>query len=162
MIEIERKFLIKGNFKHYSYKSIRIRQGYIVTNDDGRSVRIRIKDDRGYITIKGGGNHNGISRFEWEKEILLDEAQQLLNICNEGIIDKTRYLIKVGHHTFEVDEFYGANNGLLMAELELKSENEPFEKPEWLGDEVTGDIRYYNAYLSQYPFNSWERGDITI
>ena len=155
MIEIERKFLIKGDFKQYVHNTFRISQGYIVANDNGRSVRIRTKGDKGYITIKGGGSKNGISRFEWEKEIPIDEAKQLLKLCNKGIIDKTRYLIKSGEHTFEVDEFYGENEGLLMAELELKSENEPFEKPDWLGQEVTGDERYYNAYLSVHPYTKW-------
>lgn len=154
-IEIERKFLVKADFKAYAYKQIRITQGYIVTNSNGRSVRIRIKGDQGYITIKGGGSKSGVSRFEWEKQITVEEAQDLLKLCNPGIIDKIRYLIQSGEHTYEVDEFLGNNLGLYIAEIELTSENETFDKPHWLGQEVTNDERYYNAYLSQHPFNQW-------
>lgn len=161
MVEIERKFLIKGDFKEYAHKHERISQGYIVTNSKGRSVRIRIKGDKGYITIKGAGNDAGTTRFEWEKEIPLSEAEQLMHICDPGTIDKIRYEIKAGSHLYEVDEFHGENEGLIMAEIELQSENEIFEKPKWLGDEVTGDERYYNAYLSQHPYSTWENSTKT-
>lgn len=155
MIEIERKFLTKGDFKQYAHKHERISQGYIVTNSNGRSVRIRIKGDKGYITIKGAGSETGMSRFEWEKEIPLSEAEQLMQICDRGVIDKVRYYIKAGNHLYEVDEFHGENEGLTMAEIELQSEDEAFEKPLWLGQEVTGDERYYNAYLSKHPYSTW-------
>lgn len=157
MIEIERKFLVKDDqYKTQSYTQLRIKQGYIVTNSNGRSVRIRIKADKGYITIKGSSNQAGTSRFEWEKEIPLSEAEQLLTLCNEGMIDKLRYLVKSNKNTYEVDEFYGANAGLVVAEIELESEDQPFDKPDWLGQEVTGDVRYYNAYLSEHPFSMWK------
>lgn len=156
MIEIERKFLVNGDFKPFAYKYERICQGYIVTNSEGRSVRIRIRGDRGYITIKGAGNETGMSRFEWEKEISILEAEKLLQLCDPGIIDKTRYLIKVDYNlVFEVDEFAGDNKGLIVAEIELESEDQLFEKPLWLGQEVTGDNRYYNASLSQKPYTEW-------
>lgn len=155
MVEIERKFLVEGDFKTEAYNHERICQGYIVTNSNGRSVRIRIRGGKGYITIKGAGNESGISRFEWEKEIPLAEAEQLLTLCDPGVIDKTRYLVKVGKHLFEVDEFHDQNEGLIIAEIELQSEDEPFDKPDWLGKEVTGEERYYNAYLSKYPYSKW-------
>lgn len=156
MIEIERKFLVNGDFKPFAYKHERICQGYIVTNSEGRSVRIRIRGDRGYITIKGAGNETGMSRFEWEKEISILEAEKLLQLCDPSIIDKTRYLIKVDNNlVFEVDEFAGDNKGLIVAEIELESEDQLFEKPLWLGQEVTGDNRYYNASLSQKPYTEW-------
>ncbi|HON54997.1 MAG TPA: CYTH domain-containing protein [Bacteroidales bacterium] len=152
--EIERKFLVKGEFKHLASKSTRIIQGYLSSVPE-RTVRVRVKGDKGFITVKGIGNNSGASRFEWEKEISVEEAQELLSICEPGIIDKTRYLIKVGPHTFEVDEFYGENEGLTLAEVELSSENEAFEKPDWLGEEVTGDARYYNSMLMKNPYTKW-------
>lgn len=152
--EIERKFLVKGNFKDQSSKQTRIVQGYLSSVPE-RTVRVRIKGDRGYLTIKGIGNTSGASRFEWEKEIPVNEADDLLKICEPGVIDKTRYLVKVGNHTFEVDEFHGENEGLVLAELELKSEDESFPKPDWLGDEVTGDTKYYNSMLMKHPFTKW-------
>ncbi|MEG2102257.1 MAG: CYTH domain-containing protein, partial [Flavobacterium sp.] len=120
-------------------------------------VRVRIKGEKAFLTIKGIGHQGGMSRFEWENEIPLDEAIELLKLCEKGKIEKTRYEVKLGNHIFEVDEFYGENEGLIMAEVELKSETETFEKPEWLGKEVTDDKRYYNAYLSKHPFKSWEK-----
>lgn len=152
--EIERKFLIKGEFKTLSFQVTRIKQGYLSSVPE-RSVRVRLRGDKGYITVKGKGNTSGVSRFEWEKEIPVQEAQELLNLCEPGIIDKTRYLVNVGNHTFEVDEFHGDNEGLVIAEIELESEDEPFEKPAWLGDEVTGDPRYYNAHLVKSPYSRW-------
>lgn len=155
-IEIERKFLIVGDFKADAYAHQRVTQGYMAGNSEGRTVRIRIKGDKGFITIKGASNDSGLSRFEWEKEISVEEADQLLKLCDPGVIDKVRYLIKAGNHTYEVDEFQGENAGLVMAEIELNSENEQFEKPVWLGKEVTGDIRYYNSQLVKNPYKNWK------
>ena len=152
--EIERKFLVKGDFKPEAYQSIRITQGYLSSVPE-RTVRVRIKGEQGFLTIKGKGNHSGISRYEWEKEITLNEAEELLQLCEPGVIDKIRYLVKSGKHTFEVDEFHGENEGLVMAEIELETENENFTKPAWLDKEVTGDDRYYNAMLTKYPYTKW-------
>ena len=155
MIEIERKFLVLNNqFKVESFANHEIIQGYLSTNPE-RTVRIRIKGNDGYLTIKGSGNESGMSRYEWEKNIDYNEAKELINLCEKGVISKTRFEIKSGKHTFEVDEFYGENQGLIIAEVELESEDEIFEKPIWLGQEVTNDERYYNAYLSQKPFCYW-------
>ena len=155
MIEIERKFLVTStSFMKEAVKHNRIVQGYLSSVPE-RTVRVRIKGDNGYLTIKGKSNETGMSRMEWEKEILIEEAEQLLTICENGTIDKTRYEVIVGVHVFEVDVFDGANTGLVMAEIELNSEREVFEKPDWLGEEVTADVRYYNAYLSKNPFTSW-------
>ena len=152
--EIERKFLVKGKFKPEVFKSTRITQGYLSSVPE-RTVRVRIKGEQGFLTIKGKGTHSGISRDEWEKEIPLNEAEELLQLCEPGVIDKTRYLVKAGEHTFEVDEFHGENEGLIMAEIELKTENENFIKPAWLDKEVTGDDRYYNAMLTKHPYTKW-------
>lgn len=153
-LEIERKFLVKGDFKKDAYKSVRITQGYL-SSDPKRTVRIRILDNQGFITIKGIGDETGLSRFEWEKEIPVNEAEELLRLSEPGMIDKTRYLIKAGEHTFEVDDFHGENEGLIMAEIELRKEDEDFEKPEWLGIEVTGDRRFYNSSLMKHPYKNW-------
>ncbi|MBR3100297.1 MAG: CYTH domain-containing protein [Muribaculaceae bacterium] len=152
--EIERKFLVKGDFKAEAFKATRITQGYLCSVPE-RTVRVRVKGDKGFITIKGIGNESGASRFEWEKEIPVAEVQDLLKICEPGVIDKTRYLVKSGEFTFEVDEFYGDNEGLTVAEVELPSEDAAFDKPNWLGDEVTGDPRYYNSMLMKNPFKNW-------
>jgi adenylate cyclase len=152
--EIERKFLVKGDFKHQASKETRIVQGYLSSIPE-RTVRVRIKGDKGYITIKGIGNTSGASRYEWEKEIPINEVEELLKICEPGVIDKTRFLVKQGDYTFEVDEFFGENKGLVLAELELKSESESFPKPEWLGEEVTGDTKYYNSMLMKNPYTKW-------
>jgi len=155
MIEIERKFLVTSEtFKKEAFAQNRITQGYLSSIPE-RTVRIRIKGDKGFLTIKGTSNESGISRFEWEKEIPVDEAQKLLLLCEKGVIDKTRFEVKFGNHIFEVDEFYGENEGLIIAEIELDSETETFEKPIWLGKEVTNDNRYYNSYLSKNPFKNW-------
>ena len=155
MIEIERKFLVTSDaFKKEAFAQNRIAQGYLSSVPE-RTVRVRIKGDKGFLTIKGASNETGLSRFEWEKEIPVDEATALLKLCEKGIIDKTRFEVKIGNHIFEVDEFYGENEGLIIAEVELKSETETFEKPIWLGKEVTNDIRYYNSYLSKNPFRNW-------
>lgn len=153
--EIERKFLVRGEYKKESSLSIKIVQGYISSTPE-RTVRIRIRGDRGYITIKGAGSASGMSRYEWEKEIPLEEAKELTALCEPGIIDKTRYLVNAGSHIIEVDEFHGENDGLVVAEIELSSETETFTRPEWLGSEVTGDKRYYNAALSKVPYKQWK------
>lgn len=155
MIEIERKFLVKNNnFITEATSQTRIVQGYL-NSDPERTVRIRVKGNKGYITIKGKSNESGTSRLEWEKEIALEEAENLLQLCEEGIIDKIRYEVPKGNHCYEVDVFNDENSGLIVAEIELNSENEPFLKPEWLGQEVTQNHRYYNAYLSNNPFTKW-------
>lgn len=156
MIEIERKFLVNSDvFKNEAFKKTRITQGFLNTHKD-RTIRVRIKGDKGYITVKGLSTRDGLSRFEWEKEINKNEAQSLLKLCEPTIIDKIRYEIEVGNHTFEVDTFFGENEGLTIAEVELKNEDEIFETPDWLGKEVTGDIKYYNSQLSIKPFNTWK------
>lgn len=154
-LEIERKFLVKSeDFKKVAFKETRITQGYLSSTPD-RTVRVRIKGKTGYLTIKGEGNASGASRYEWEIEIPVIEAEELLKICEPGIIDKTRFEVKYGIHTFEVDEFYGENSGLIVAEIELKSEDEAFTKPDWVGEEVTGDSKYYNSMLVKSPFTKW-------
>ena len=149
-LEIERKFLVK---KSAAFSSSHIQQGYIPA--DGATVRIRTRDDKAYLTIKGKSVNGGMTRYEFEKEIEMDEAQHLLQLCKGGVIDKRRYLVKSGNHTFEVDEFYGDNEGLVMAEVELGSEDETYEKPDFIGMEVTGDKRFYNSHLLSYPFAIW-------
>lgn len=157
MIEIERKFLVKSDdFKKQAFTQNKIAQGYLSSVPE-RTVRVRIKGKKGFITIKGISQSSGMSRFEWENEIPLDEAIELLKLCEKGKIEKTRFEIKFGIHVYEVDEFYGENEGLVMAEIELNSETEAFEKPDWLGEEVTNDERYYNAYLSKNPFKDWQK-----
>jgi len=154
--EIERKFLVKSEaFKAESFKETKIVQGFLSTVPE-RTVRIRIKGDKGFITVKGIGNASGTSRFEWEKEISIEDATDLLKISEPGVIDKTRFNVKSGGHTFEVDEFYGENDGLTVAEVELSSEDEAFKKPEWLGEEVTGQVKYYNSMLMKNPYKDWK------
>ena len=156
MEEIERKFLVTSiDFIAQSNNQNRIVQGYLNSNPS-RTVRVRIKGAKGFLTIKGKGNASGTTRFEWETEIAVAEAELLLQLCEKGIIDKIRYEILVGKHTFEVDVFSRENQGLIMAEVELSEENEFFEKPNWLGIEVTGDKRFFNSYLSENPFTTWE------
>lgn len=157
MIEIERKFLVTSEkFKMQATSVKRIVQGFLNTHPE-RTVRIRIKGDSGFLTVKGKSDETGTSRFEWEKEIDIADAQSILALCEEGGLEKTRYEIPVGNHIFEVDEFHGKNEGLTVAEVELASENETFEKPDWLGEEITGDVKYYNSQLSKKPFSSWDR-----
>jgi len=154
-MEIERKFLVTSDdYKRQAYASDRIKQGYICSGH-GHTVRVRLRGHRGYLTIKGPSADGGLSRFEFEKEITPEEAGQLFGLCEPGIIDKTRYLVKSGAHVFEVDEFYGDNEGLVIAEVELKAADEPFLKPDFIGDEVTGDRRYYNSHLRKFPFCLW-------
>lgn len=152
--EIERKFLVKGEFKSQAYKQSRLMQGYICSNK-GRTVRVRISDDKGFLTIKGPTNSSGTTRYEWEKEIPLSDAQALMELCEGGIINKTRFYVRSGEHVFEVDEFYDTNQGLILAEVELHAENEAFVKPDFIGEEVTGDVRYYNSQLMKHPYSTW-------
>lgn len=157
MIEIERKFLVLSEaFKEEAYKKTRIIQGFLNT-DENRTVRLRLKGDKGFLTIKGKSSEDGLSRFEWETEISATEAKSLLNLCEKGVIEKIRFEVKSGNHIFEIDEFLGDNQGLTIAEIELNTADEIFSKPEWLGKEVTGDIKYYNSQLSKKPFKTWEK-----
>lgn len=152
--EIERKFIVAGDFRPFVCRTTHIVQGYLSSVPE-RTVRVRIMDDKGYLTIKGLSDDKGISRFEWEKEIGLTEAEELMRLCEPGIIDKNRHITEYAGHIFEVDEFFGDNAGLVIAEIELASEEEPFGKPQWLGPEVTGDLRYYNSALMKRPYSSW-------
>lgn len=152
--EIERKFLVIGDFKSQAFEQSRIVQGYI-SSARGRTVRVRIRNGRGYLTIKGASNESGTIRYEWEKELPLHEAEELMKLCEPGVIDKTRYLVRSGKHIFEVDEFYGENEGLIVAEVELNAEDEAFVKPSFIGQEVTGDVRYYNSQLMKKPYTTW-------
>ena len=155
-MEIERKFLVRdSSYKQLAHSSSHIRQGYICSGH-GRTVRVRLRDDEGYLTIKGPSLDGGLSRYEFEKAISRDEAEQLMRLCEPGIIDKTRYLVSSGQHTFEVDEFHGDNDGLVMAEVELKAPDEPYQKPPFIAEEVTGDRRYYNSHLRMHPYCLWK------
>lgn len=151
-VEIERKFLVKGDFRREATSSSRITQGYICSRP-GRTVRVRIRGERGYLTIKGATDARGMSRQEFEYEIPVADAERLMALCEPGAIDKERFLVPRGKHTWEVDLFHGANEGLVLAEIELASEEEPFERPDWLGEEVTGDRRYYNSELTKHPIS---------
>ena len=154
-LEIERKFLVlDDSYKHEAFSSSHIRQGYICSGR-GRTVRIRIRDDRAYLTIKGPSTDNGLTRYEFEQEIPFADAEQLMELCEPGLIDKTRWLVKSGNHTFEVDEFHGENQGLVVAEVELKDASESPKKPDFIGKEVTGDRRYYNSQLRICPYCRW-------
>jgi phosphoribosylamine--glycine ligase len=157
-LEIERKFLVAGDFKPFANKATRIIQGYLSSVPE-RTVRVRIKDDKGFLTVKGTSSKSGTTRFEWEKEIPVGEAQELIAICESGVIDKTRYIVEAGRHIYEIDEFHGDNQGLIVAEIELASEDETFAKPQWLGKEVTGDTRYYNSMLMKNPYRNWKNKD---
>jgi CYTH domain-containing protein len=154
--EIERKFLVSGEYKNHSYQHYQIKQGYL-SQSNLNVVRVRVIDQNAFITIKSSTVQGSFTHLEYEYEIPVEDAEQLLKLCESGVIDKTRYLIKSGDHIFEVDEFYGDNNGLVIAEIELRSEDEKFDKPSWLGLEVTGDERYYNAYLSKHPYKEWNK-----
>ncbi len=157
LLEIERKFLVVGDFKPFATNSTHIAQGYIASGN-GRTVRVRIRGDKGYLTIKGPSDQAGLARFEWEKEIALEEAKALMTICEPGIVEKTRWLVpsEDGKHTWEIDVFEGDNKGLIMAEIELGSEDETFKKPHFIGKEVTGDRRFYNSHMRRYPFRMWK------
>lgn len=156
MLEIERKFLVKPEWWYEPHNEVReIQQGYLNT-DPERTVRIRLDDLYGYMTVKGKGSESGMSRFEWEMVIHHSEARSLLGLCTD-VIEKTRYSILYGDHTWEVDVFHGLNDGLVLAEIELRSENEAFIIPDWIGEEVTGDARYYNACLAKHPYSTWRK-----
>lgn len=154
-LEIERKFLVEGDYKSLSTSHSRIIQGYICS-ERGRTVRVRLRDERGYLTIKGPSRNGGLSRYEFEKEISKDEALSLLHLCEPGIIDKIRWLVPLGGHTYEVDEFFGDNAGLVVAEIELGHEDEAYERAPFLGKEVTGDRKYYNSSLRKFPYKDWK------
>ncbi|MBQ3698469.1 MAG: CYTH domain-containing protein [Prevotella sp.] len=157
-LEIERKFLVlDDSYKHEAFSSSHIRQGYICS-ERGRTVRIRIRDEYAYITIKGPSLDGGLSRYEFEQQIPLDDAEKLMTLCDAGIIDKTRWLVSSGEHTFEVDEFHGDNQGLVVAEVELKRKDETPKIPHFIGKEVTGDRRYYNSQLRRNPYTLWPKG----
>lgn len=154
-MEIERKFIVNDDsYKQLAYSHSHIKQGYICSGH-GRTVRVRLRDDKAYLTIKGPSTNGGMSRYEFEKEITPDEGRHLFELCEPGAIDKVRWLVKSGAHTFEVDEFFGDNEGLVMAEIELKEEGETFIKPDFIGAEVTGDRRFYNSFLTKLPFKAW-------
>lgn len=157
-LEIERKFLVEGEYKQLASSHSRIVQGYI-SSQRGRTVRVRLRDGRGFLTIKGPSSAGGLSRYEFEKEITRDEALSLLRLCEPGVIDKERWLVPVGKHVFEVDEFFGANEGLVVAEVELSAEDEAYERPPFLGREVTGDRRFYNSCLRVHPYSEWTDGE---
>lgn len=155
MLEIERKFLVASqDYKKEATAQNRIVQGFLNTHPE-RTVRVRIYGNKAFLTVKGIANTSGTTRSEWEKEIPVKEAQLLLPLCEKGVIEKIRYEIKSEKHLFEVDEFLGENKGLVVAEIELQSENEGFIKPDWLGKEVTGETKYYNSQLSKNPFKNW-------
>lgn len=157
--EIERKFLVQDGWRTESHRQTRIVQGYL-SSVPGRSVRVRIAGEQGYLTIKGAANGSGVSRYEWEREIPVDEAEALLALAEPGVIEKIRHLVAAGPHTFELDEFFGDNAGLVVAEIELGAEDETFERPPWLGMEVTGDRRYYNSSLVKQPYRSFAEAPI--
>ncbi|MBZ9730250.1 CYTH domain-containing protein [Salegentibacter sp. JZCK2] len=155
MREIERKYLVvSDDFKKESFKNFHIKQGFLNT-DPQRTVRLRITGEKAFLTIKGKSSKNGLTRFEWEKEIDKNEAEALFELCEPGVIEKTRYLVETGDFVFEIDEFYDENEGLTVAEIELNTETDTFQKPEWLGKEVTGEIKYYNSQLSKRPYKNW-------
>lgn len=155
MQEIERKFLVRkdGSYKAMASSHSHIRQGYMACK--GATVRIRLRDDKAYLTIKGPSRNGGLSRFEFEREILVEEADEMFKLCVGGVIDKTRWIVPYEGHIFEVDEFHGINDGLLFAEVELKTEDQHFEKPPFLGPEVTGNRHYYNSHLLVNPYPQW-------
>ena len=156
MVEIERKYLVLSEaYKAEAFKTTRIVQGFLNSHPE-RTVRVRLKENQGYLTVKGLTSSDGVTRFEWEKEIPKTDAEALLTLCEKGIIDKIRYEVKVANHIYEVDEFFGENEGLVIAEIELQHINEPFEKPSWLGMEVTNQIKYYNSQLAKHPYKIWK------
>ncbi|HHD63077.1 MAG TPA: CYTH domain-containing protein [Desulfobulbaceae bacterium] len=153
--EIERKFLLVGNNWKKLARGIVYRQGYLHSSRE-RTVRVRIAGNRGFLTIKGGGV--GISRMEFEYQIPVEDAEIILEkLCEKPFIEKKRYKIEYAGFTWEVDEFFGENDGLTMAEIELTSEEQPFDKPPWVGKEVSGDPRYFNAVLSKFPYTTWDK-----
>lgn len=154
--EIERKFLVKDNsFRQMAVQCHVIRQGYLC-KDKERVVRIRIADDKAFLTIKAHNPHSNMSHFEFEREIDVQSAVQLLEHCLPGKIEKERYVVPYGDITVEVDVFHGDNEGLILAEIELRSEDQQFACPPFLADEVTDDLRYYNVSLSKHPYTTWK------
>lgn len=153
-LEIERKFLVTGDFSGSVCSAQRFVQGYIC-RVPGRTVRVRIAGDRGFLTIKGPSDQKGLSRYEFEKEISVAEADELFKLCEPGTIEKVRHQAVWGEHRWEIDVFHGLNEGLILAEIELTAEDESFLLPPWVGEEVTGDRRYYNSTLTQQPYMSW-------
>ncbi|MBQ3173634.1 MAG: CYTH domain-containing protein [Alistipes sp.] len=151
--EIERKFLVVGEYKHLAHSSSHLVQGYIASGR--RTVRVRLSDDRAWLTIKGPSRDGGLSRYEWEREIDATEAMELLQLAEGALIDKRRWLVEYEGHIFEVDEFAGDNEGLTIAEVELSSTDEAFARPLWLGREVTGERRFYNSHLRAHPYSEW-------
>lgn len=157
MTEIERKFLVKDlSFKKEAFRQTKILQGYLNSHPE-RTVRVRQRGEMGFITIKGKSNESGMSRYEWEKEILASEAEELIKICEPGVIEKIRYEVQVGENIYEIDEFFGENEGLILAEIELTSETQNFERPAWLDLEVTGLKEYYNSNLIKHPYKQWKK-----
>lgn len=155
-LEIERKFLVKkgGAYKSAAFSCSHIIQGYMKT--EGATVRVRLRDDKAYLTIKGPSVDGGLSRFEFEQQIGIGDATEMLKLCKGGVIDKHRYLVNSGKHIFEVDEFHGVNDGLVMAEVELSSADEAYEKPDFVGPEVTGDAHFYNKRMLTHPYSEWK------
>ena len=152
-LEIERKYLVVGEYKHLAHNSMHLIQGYIASGK--RTVRVRVSDDGAWLTIKGPSLNGGLSRYEWEKEIDVKEAMELLQLAEGAVIDKVRYYVDYEGHTIEVDEFHGDNEGLVMAEIELQLEDERVVLPKWLGREVTGEKRFYNSHLRTHPYCEW-------
>jgi CYTH domain-containing protein len=155
-MEIERKFLVRNDvFIDASFASQRIVQGYICA-DAQRSVRVRIYGGKGFLTIKSAANERGWSRYEFEQPLTLEDAEDLMQLCLPGRIEKVRHYVKAAcGRVWEVDVFHGANQGLIVAEIELASEDETFPLPSWIAEEVSGDPKYYNLMLSQHPYSSW-------
>ena len=154
-LEIERKFLVLNeDFRKLATHKKKITQGYL-NSSKVRAVRVRIAEDKAFLTVKGESNETGLSRFEWEKEIEMHAAKNLLPLCEPSLLEKIRHYVPVGNHLFEVDEFLGDNKGLLIAEIELSDEEEAFSMPDWIGREVTGDAEYYNVSLVKKPFKDW-------
>ena len=149
--EIERKFLVTGDFGKHVVRSSRMIQGYLCA-DVERSVRVRISGGQGFLTIKGAVGESGWSRYEFEQAIPQTDVEELLTLCLPGVIDKVRHWIPAGDHMWEVDVFHGENEGLIIAEIELTSEDDVFDLPDWIGDEVTGNPKYYNAMLAKHPW----------
>ena len=159
MMEIERKFLLAEHvdelyIRKLAIQSQRIQQAYLNSNPD-RTVRVRRKGEHAFLTVKGRSSSDGLSRYEWEKPISLEEAEELFRLCEPGLIDKMRYVVPLGQQRFEVDVFYANNQGLILAELELSHISESIERPSWLGSDVTGDARYYNSQLMKKPYSQW-------
>lgn len=157
MVEIERKFLVTSNtYKDEAIKKTKIVQGFL-NSDIERTVRVRVKEEKGFLTVKGKSSKKGLVRYEWESEISVSEANMLLKLCEKGMVEKIRYEVKLGEHLFEIDEFCGDNKGLVIAEIELDDVDEEFIRPSWLGKEVTGQAKYYNSQLGKHPFKSWKK-----